>query len=301
MENKEIEVKIKEELTNLPLVDVAIWDLLALLQDPQSNFDQIVNMLSPDIAAKFISIANSAYYGYEVTSLKHAISILGYNKMKDILVSAFLVDHFSKSSDFAGFDYNKFQRQSHFCSIVAWVLGDALDYDKKEELFTVAMLNNIGKLVLSVYFPEQYRKIMSLKDKEKLPSHVAEKEIIGLDHGEIGALVLERFGINQTTCQAVRYHEKKIEQLPDECDFQLILIVKEATKIVDKLVLPKKEESSKIRDQLSPVVCQAREMGRELIRTEMRDKGYRQVFGYLLKQVSDMIYSELIKIYPERY
>src|SRR6056297_547280 len=248
MKNTEIEVKIREELNSLPLVDVAVWDILTLLEDPESNFNQIVSMLSPDIAAKFISIANSAFYGGEIVSLKHAISILGYNKMQEILVSAFLMDHFSKASEFTGFDYDKFQRQSHFCSIVAWFLGQALDYEKKEDLFTIAMLNNIGKLVLSVYFPEQYKEIITLKERDNLASNEAEKRVLGLDHGDIGALVLERFGVSQTTCQAVRYHEKEIEHLPDEFDFQLIMIVKEATKIVDELVLPKKEDSTKIID-----------------------------------------------------
>lgn len=300
MKNTGIEVKIKEELNSLPLVDVAVWDILALLEDPESNFDQIVSMLSPDIAAKFISIANSAFYGGEIVSLKHAISILGYNKMQEILVCAFLMDHFSKASKFTGFDYDKFQRQSHFCSIVVWLFGEALDYEKKEDLFTVAMLNNIGKLVLSVYFPEQYKEIIVLKEMEDLPSNEAEKRVLGLDHGDIGGLVLERFGVSQTTCQAVRYHEKEIEHLPDEFDFQLIMIVKEATKIVDKLVLPKKEDSTKIIDYLNPIVYQAKQMGGELIRSEMRDKGYREVFDDLLQRVSAMIFDELAKIYSKR-
>jgi HD-like signal output (HDOD) protein len=300
METKEIEGKIKQDLINLPLVDVAMKDVLDLLEDPESNFDHIINILSPDIAAQFISIANSAFYEGEVTSLKHAISILGYTKMKEILVSSFLMDHFLKASDLTSFDYDKFQRQSHFCATVAWILGEALNYEKKEDLFTIALFNNIGKLVLSVYFPEQYTEIVTLKQREHLSSNEAEKHILGLDHGDIGALILERFGIHHATCQAVGYHEKEIDNLPDAVDFQMIMIVREATHIVDRLALPRKEEVATIKDHLHLVLTKAKEMTGEIIRTEMRDKGYREVFGDLVRQVSDMFYDELSRIYSTR-
>ena len=81
--------QISTQINKLPLVDSEVVDIITLLNNPASNFKQIVQKLSPSLATRFLNIANSAYYGgREVRSIDYAVNLLGYDKMKDILITS---------------------------------------------------------------------------------------------------------------------------------------------------------------------------------------------------------------------
>ena len=64
---------MEEKIENLPLVDAAAFDVLALLNNPDSNYSQIVEKLSPDVAARFLNMANKAASGRVVRSINAAV------------------------------------------------------------------------------------------------------------------------------------------------------------------------------------------------------------------------------------
>jgi HD-like signal output (HDOD) protein len=102
-------------------------------------------------------MANKAYYGKVVRSVNYAMTLLGYQAMRQILVTSFLLDHFIKQLGLTAFSFERFQKQSHFCAAISGLLAESLDYKKTEDLFTVSMLYNIGKLIIVVYFNEEHQ------------------------------------------------------------------------------------------------------------------------------------------------
>ena len=160
---------IETKIQKLPLVDSEVIEIITLLNNPASNFEQIVQKLSPSLAARFLNIANSAYYGgREVRSINYAVQLLGYGKMKDILITSILMDHFTRR--LKDFDFEKFLKQAQLCAALSKVLGEIIAFKQLEDLFTVATLQNIGKLVIAVYFKEAHQQIVALKKAADLPS-----------------------------------------------------------------------------------------------------------------------------------
>jgi len=300
MANTSIIDMIKDKIKRLPLTDASLFEVISLLNDPASNFEQIIEKLSPDIVARFLKMANSAYYSREVRSIKYAVQLLGYKKMTQILNASILIDHFAKRSDFKNFNFNKFQMHAQFCASVARALGEILDYSDPEDLFTVATLHNIGKLVIAVYFKDNHEKIIALKKSEDISTSEAEQRILGITHAEIGSLVLKDLNIPRDICDGVRFHHAKNRILPKESNFQLELIARESARIVGDLVLPEKMESTEIINRLKGTIRKGREACREEVRIEMRDKGYKKVFPSLLEQASAMVYWDLIKFMQPR-
>jgi HD-like signal output (HDOD) protein len=284
--------QISNKIDKLPLVDREVVDIITLLNNPASNFKQIVEKLSPSLAARFLNIANSAYYGgREVRTIDYAVKLLGYTKMKDILITSILVDHFTKR--LKGFDFNKFLAQAQFCAAVAKVLGEMLNFRQLEDLFTVATLQNIGKLVIAVYFKDDYRKIVALKKAQELPSCKAEKQILGMSHGEIGAIVLQRFKIPQDICDAVKFHDSRDTELPVENDNYLQHIARQATRIVGHFSLPKDMAPMDLYHMLRATVEEGKKNYREQVQSQLRSKGYSQIFSSLLEDAADLVSDDL--------
>ena len=291
---------IEEKIRNLPLIDVAVFEVISMLDNPDSNFEQIAQKLSPDVASRFLMMANSAYYGREVRSINYAVRVLGYTQMKKILTSSALMDHFIKRLDFENFNFDKFQRQAYFCAAVSRVLGEILGFEKREDLFTVAILQNIGKLVLAVYFKEEFKKINTMKISEGIPTREAEERVLGVTHAEIGALALKSFNIPQDICTAVRFHDAEDRTVPEGPDFQLEFIAREAAGIVGKFKLPEELEPSEIADRLRGTANEGGKRYHKAVKEGIQTKGYREVFTTLLMQACGLVYRDLKEFLNER-
>ena len=284
--------QISNKINKLPLIDSEVVDIITLLNNPASNFKQIVEKLSPSLAARFLNIANSAYYGgREVRSIDYAVKLLGYAKMKDILITSILVDHFTKR--LKDFDFNKFLVQAQLCATVAKVLGEMLNFKQLEDLFTVATLQNIGKLVIAVYFKDQHRKIIALKKANGLPSCQAEQQILGMSHGEVGAIVLQRFKVPQDICDAVRFHDSRDTELPLQNNNYLQHIARQATRIVGQFSLPKDMQPMDLYHMLRVTVEEGKKNYREQVQSQLRSKGYSQIFLSLLEDAADLVTEDL--------
>ncbi|MGD2187702.1 MAG: HDOD domain-containing protein [Desulfobacterales bacterium] len=290
---------IETKIQKLPLIDSEVIEIITLLNNPASNFEQIVQKLSPSLAARFLNIANSAYYGgREVRSINYAVQLLGYAKMKDILITSILMDHFTKR--LKDFDFEKFLKQAQLCSTLSKVLGEITAFNQLQDLFTVATLQNIGKLVIAVYFKKAHQKIVALKKTAGLPSCEAEKRILGISHGEIGAMVLERFKIPPQICDAVRFHDPHDTDLPVENDNYLQHIARMATKIVGRFSLPESIAPMDLYHILRATVEEGKKNYREQLHTQLRSKGYQEIFPSLLEQASDLVCSDLKAHLPLR-
>jgi HD-like signal output (HDOD) protein len=283
---------IASKINKLPLVDSEVVEIITLLNNPASNFEQIVEKLSPSLATRFLNIANSAYYGRrEVRSIYYAVKLLGYGKMKDILITSILMDHFTKQ--LKNFNFDKFLKQAQFCAAVAKVIGEILNFKHLEDLFTVATLQNIGKLVIAVYFKDAHRKIIALKTAEGLPSCKAEQRILGISHGEIGAIVLQRFNVPQEICDAVRFHDSRDTEIPVKNTNYLQHIARQATTIVGQFSLPKEVAPMDLYHMMRATVEEGKKNYREQIQTQIRSRGYQEIFPALLEQTSDLVSNDL--------
>ena len=293
--------RIWDKIKSLPLIDVAVFDVISLIDNPDSNFEQIAEKLSPDIAANFLTMANSAYYGREVRSVSFAVRVLGYGQMKKILTSAALMDHFVKRLELEDFNFEKFQVQAFFCAAISKVLGEILGYEKSEDLYTVSILQNIGKLVLAVYFKDEYREINALKIAERLPSRIAELRIIGVTHGEIGANVLERFKIPEEICNAIRFHDVAGRIIPEESGFELEFVSRESSRLVAEFALPEGMNAQDIMDRLKGTINEGQKRYREKMREVLHSTGgYREAFEAQIDQAAGLIRRDLKVFLKER-
>jgi HD-like signal output (HDOD) protein len=289
---------IEKKVKNLPLIDSAVVKTITLLNNPDSNFEQIVDRLSPDLSLRFLNIANSAFYGREVRSISFAVKLLGYSKMKHILVTSILMDHFTRR--LKNFDFDKFMKQAQFCAGVARILGEILDFNSLDDLFTVATLQNMGKLVIAVYFKNEHKQIIALKKSQRLSTREAEKKILGMSHGEIGAIVLSRFRIPKDICEAVKFHDTPDNPAFEPDDRLLPYIAREATRIVSGFQLPEDTNPLQLTALLGETIAEGKKNCREHVRREIRSRGYPQIFPELLTQAATLVARDLKYHLPER-
>jgi putative nucleotidyltransferase with HDIG domain len=89
------------------------------------------------------------------------------------------------------------------------------------DVFTPALLHDIGKLVLGSFVSEELEAIQQIAGKG-IPFVVAENMVLGTDHAEIGARILKRWNLPAEVINAVRWHHDP--DSADACDFQMDVV-----------------------------------------------------------------------------
>lgn len=183
-----------------------------MLSDPEVALNQVADLVSKDaaMAVRVLQIANSAFFGASesVTSIHKAVSYLGVNLLKGILLG---LEVFKEFEDLQRVGISTDALQEH-ATRTAQMAVDVLKRagvgtpSDHEHALTAGLLHDIGTLVLAKHMPAPFRKAVKLAQKENIDLHVAEDEVFGVCHAEIGAYVLGLWGLPYPIVEAVAYH-----------------------------------------------------------------------------------------------
>jgi HD-like signal output (HDOD) protein len=288
-----VESNIEKKIQTLPLIDAGALELISILNDPNSSYDDIVARLSPDVAAQFLNTANSAYYGREVRTISYAVSLLGFEKMKQILITSFLLDHFTKHVEFDHFSFEEFQNHAHFCAAISQSMGHMLEMKNQEDIFTVSILHKIGKLIIAAFFKDELKSILKQIGHDGHSEVEAETRVLGKNHAEIGAIALKRFKIAADICNAIRYHVDADRKLSPQSNFQLELILRQTVKIGAQYQIPKAAELAHITSLMHESVTGGQKIVRQHVKSGLSPQKNPCDFSLILDQIEPFMHESL--------
>lgn len=207
--NKDIPDKIIQKVSRFPNMPKAGLELRALLTEEDVATSEIEKILrhDPGLAANVLRLANSAYFGIptKVSNLKHAIVLLGIQRFAQIAIGACM----NKTMDTAVEGYGLSPGELWLHSIAVSTTAEALAKNRKlpesRDFFTPALMHDLGKLVLGEFVKAKLPQIRDLIAKG-VPYIMAEKEALGTDHAEIGALILSNWQFPAVLINAVHWH-----------------------------------------------------------------------------------------------
>ncbi len=202
--NKEIILKD----CKLPVMPHVSAKILQLTNDPNARVEELQHIISLDqtLASRILMIANSAYYGLrrKIDTISDAIFILGFNTIKNIALAVATKDLY----DSHGLFDQKLWEHAIGVSIAAGLVASkqrAHDVSP-EECIVAGLLHDVGKAVMNQSLPERYAVVIETVYSDHIPFYKVEKEIIGYDHQEVGALLFEEWGFPQTLIDTARNH-----------------------------------------------------------------------------------------------
>jgi putative nucleotidyltransferase with HDIG domain len=201
--------KIMEKVSSFPSMPRAGIKLRALLAEEDVSIDEIEGILrhDPGLATNVLRLANSAYFGLptKVTALKHAVMLLGVKRFAKIAVSACMSKTMDKAVEGYGLSPGELWLHSIAVSNTAEAFAKHIKFAETNDVFTPALLHDMGKLILGEFVKEELQKIQSIAAKG-VPLEIAENMVLGTDHAEIGALILAKWSFPSDLVNAVRWH-----------------------------------------------------------------------------------------------
>jgi len=241
MKRKELKARIYARIDELPTLPTVIHNLLNLTEDPKADAQDIREAISHDAAltAKILKVANSAYYGFpqEISDLEHAVALLGFKMVKSLAISVGVLKNIPNGTGTAHFSREGLWIHSLAVGTGMKMMGERYgDGEKRESLFIVGLLHDIGKIVLDQFFPDHFaRTLENICTGKGMFLYQGERESIGLDHGEIGGMLLERWKFPKTIRQPIAFHHQ--EGVPEEVNRFDVSMLRVADTLAQELAL----------------------------------------------------------------
>lgn len=198
-------------LSSLPEVYFKINDVI---NDPESSFGDVAEIISNDVSlsVRLLKIVNSSFYNFpsEIDTISHAISIVGTRQLRDLALATMVLTAFEGiPENFV--NMKSFWRHSVACGVSAWVIATNCREDNPERYYLTGILHDVGRLIIFENHPKQAQEIMERCRSENKIAFEVEREVLGFDHGAVGAALLTSWNLPPTLVEVVKNHHHPLE------------------------------------------------------------------------------------------
>lgn len=197
---------------SFPAVPGTAAKCLKLLRDPRTSAADVEKAMrfDPGFTANVLRMANAAYFGYarKIGSVRQAVVRLGWDRVYQLVLASCVNGMMSEAVP--GYDLGPGELWRHAVGVAVSTehLMKKLNVSVIEEAFTAGLLHDVGKLVMGSFVEADFSTIDNLVSEKKISFATAEREILGINHAEVGAYILESWALPEDLVNVVRWHHE---------------------------------------------------------------------------------------------
>lgn len=190
---------------DLPSPKGAALEIMRLAASDTCRLSDLARIVESDpaLASRLIKLINSPVFPHNrpVVSLMEAIAYLGTRMVVSMSLGFSLVSTKGrcKSFDYVGFWSTSLARAVADCRI-----AQELTCYVPDEVFTVGLLSQLGRLVLATVYPERYATLISSTTCNRHELIELERELFQIDHNDLTARLMADWNLPPRVCDAVR-------------------------------------------------------------------------------------------------
>ncbi|MBU8932749.1 MAG: HDOD domain-containing protein [candidate division Zixibacteria bacterium] len=228
-----IDNKVKQvvsNIRNLPTPPIVFHQIQKVINDPNCSAAQVASILSEDpaMSVKVLKLTNSAFYGLarEIDSVRQAVVIVGMEAVKNLVLSASVLDMFKGDSVDQEFQEQYWRHSlatAYCCRILAQRIKSRgmVDHDAA---FSAGLLHDVGKMILTSFLKEEHEILTQARATDNATTDCElEEKSLGFNHAQIGGFLTSQWKLPQKLSEAIAFHHHP--QLVDTDDGPLVFLV----------------------------------------------------------------------------
>ena len=219
-------LKQLDKIKDIPTLPTIVFELNKHLANPETSIAKVSETIERDqaMALKILKLVNSAFYGFKsrVSDVRNAVVLLGFNAVRNAIVSVSIINALPKNLLFQDFEMNAFWKHSLAVAVTSKNIAQKGGVESPDNCFVGGLLHDVGKVIMAQYFQELFVKVWTYMQNECLSFHEAEQHELPVDHAKIGAHLAERWALPQGLIDAIRWHQDFKSDIPN-ANFVMII------------------------------------------------------------------------------
>ena len=202
-------------IKKLPTLPPVIFILEKSLNEKEPNVQLVSRIIAddPPLTGVLLKLANSVMYSArrKITTVQEAVVRLGFKEIRKLIFDVSMVRYVSGMPK-GLIDPLKFWQHSigvAFCMEEIHLKTDILGHNGPEA-HVVGLLHDLGRLITATFMPEVHQNLPDSAESRDTRDTILDLELerIGIDHTQIAAAVLERWGLPLEIVNCVRFHHQ---------------------------------------------------------------------------------------------
>jgi putative nucleotidyltransferase with HDIG domain len=203
-------LKKLDSIPDIPTLPNIVIKVNEMLQDDDTSIKKLSKVIEKDqsIVTKILTLVNSTFYGFRsrIKNISHAVIVLGFNTIRNAVVSVSIIKTFSGEKTFEGFDIRDFWKHSVGVAVTSMHLAERTRLDSPDDCFVAGLLHDIGKVVLSQHFTEPFGLVWKSVKEDGLSFFEAEQKLLPVNHAQIGGHLAKKWQFPVSLIDTITYH-----------------------------------------------------------------------------------------------
>jgi HD-like signal output (HDOD) protein len=220
--------QLLSRISTLPSLPALYHELVQELQSEDVSIKKLGDIISKDMsmAAKILQLVNSAFFGLrrQILDVGDAVVYLGLETIHTLALSVHAFSRFG-SIKVPGLSLEKIWSHSLATGVLAKKIAqtEMLGKEVINDAFTAGLLHDLGRVILAFNLPREYGEAMAHSHQDEILLCEAEQRLFETTHAEVGAYLLELWGLPDSILESIALHHHPSES-PSE-DFCLLSVV----------------------------------------------------------------------------
>lgn len=204
-------------IKGLPEFPENITEVNRLINDPDSQMSDIAQKISNDVSltAELLKLVNSASFGLasQCTSIGEAVKLAGLRGIRNLLFSIGSMQALTSDTD-----ENIRALWDHSYRVAFYAYNLARNFCRApnernlvEDSYVCGLLHDMGKIIFETAHEDILQKITVMAKERGVSAGLFERMVAGVNHGEVGARIAEKWNFPQVIADVIRYHHDPVE------------------------------------------------------------------------------------------
>lgn len=202
--------EIADYIEAIPRFPENIVRIQNLLNNPESEISDIAVAIGNDVSltANLLKQVNSASFALpkKVMDIAEAVKLVGLSGIRNLLYSLGAMDILKNSSE----AQEELWTHSYKTAFFAFNLARN-KLNKRvitENVYVCGLLHDLGKIVLTLVYPDLsvHEKILKVKEMYHVPDNIFNMLVSTINHPEIGSALAEKWNFPEAIVCTIRYH-----------------------------------------------------------------------------------------------
>ncbi len=204
---------IVSRMEAVPSLPRLYLEVVEKLRDPETDISEVAAIISQDIGmtTNILKLVNSAFFGSgrKVADVNDAVAQLGMKLLQDLILVAEFFSQYEEDPVVGKVAESLWRHSQEVAGIAKEILEmEGGTREDLESVLVAAMLHDLGKLILTVNFQEEYSQLLSTCAQTGESLCGLEQAQFGATHAEVGSYLLGLWGLDENVVETIALHHK---------------------------------------------------------------------------------------------
>jgi HD-like signal output (HDOD) protein len=199
-----------------PFCDHANEVMVRTLDLDGGSSRELVRIILKDLglASQVLRLANSAMYnhsGRPIMSIAHAVILLGWLQVRNLVSAARFIEHFANRSP----GLRELVLASVLTAVQSRDVAATVGYPRPEEAYICGLFRNLGEVLIACHYPHEYSRIILTMEQEGIPERAACLRVLDFFWDDVGSRVVSGWNMPPKVRAVMDAHSAQAGSAPD--------------------------------------------------------------------------------------